>query len=311
MPPGPAEPPPTLAAPLCRGGRRRLCSVLGSGCHAPFTCIRLVRSFFSPLHTHVLLHPCITPRQRQTGFAALKTLVRFSGRLWGCAGLPGVCRHPCAAPCVHKQPGKGFGMGWGWLRRDWEGSWCRHQFGLSGPAVMAAHIPFAGGAKRCQPLPRDPRSPWRRGEDQCGDGGGSAPVRAAISSQHPKNGATTHGEPSQGKTAPACARSQAPVTPTAPKRPCPHSHPVPHTQLPSHPPAPRHLGGARWQSRRHVRGSGSPALPMGAGSSRSLPCHPAAFVSARRLIGGGERQSLRARSPPAQRSPGRCGISKG
>lgn len=43
----------------------------------------------------------------------------------------------------------------------------------------------------------------------------------------------------------------------------------------------------------------APQLSLWARGQAGLPpCHPTAFVSAKRLIGGGERQSLRARSPP-------------
>lgn len=147
------------------------------------------------------------------------------------------------------------------------GTRCRHQFGLSGPAVMATHIPFAGGAERRQPLPRDPRSPWWR------EGSTSAPVRG---SQHPDNRPTT-----SRQNSPCLCQEQS--THNSTSRP----HPL-------HPVSP-HLSGGRCQSCCW----GSPHR-----SSWSVPCHPAAFVSARRLIGGAERQPPWARSPPGAVQPG-------
>lgn len=77
---------------------------------------------------------------------------------------------------------------------------------------MATHIPFAGRAKRRQLLPRDPRSPWRRGADQRGEGWGgpAAPAQAVMSSQRPENGAMTDGVPAQGKAAPCLCQEQSP-----------------------------------------------------------------------------------------------------
>lgn len=105
---------------------------------------------------------------------------------------------------------------------------------------MATHIPFAGRAKRRQLLPRDPRSPWWRGADLCGEGQGglAAPVWAVMSSQHPENRPMTATVPSQGKTAPACARSRAPTT-TLTKDPVPTASLSPASSLELFP----HLGG--------------------------------------------------------------------
>lgn len=191
------------------------------------------------------------------GFAALQPLAHFSacvGGLCGAAGTP-----------VPQAARQGCGKGWRWLQRDWEGSWCRHQFGLSGPAVMATHIPFASGAKRRQLLPRDPRSPWRRGADRRreGRGGPAAPVRAVTSRQRPKSRAVTDGAPSRGKPAPARTRSPAPTTSLT-------KGPVPSARRRADP----RRGGGWCRSRRRSADRGLQLAPWAPGHAGLSPVTP-------------------------------------
>lgn len=222
LPPGPArvcaEPPPSLPAPGSVPRAREAPCRAPAAMHHSCACSLGFR--------------CCTRTRRCTHASPRDSDIRFCCSRAPCAlfcvrvGLCGSAGTPVPPRCA-RAARHGGRKGWGWLRRDCEGSWCRHQFGLSGPAVMATHIPFASGAKRRQLLPRDPRSPWRRGEHRRREGRGApaAPVRAAMSSQRPKNRAVTEGAPSPGKTAPACPRSAAPTTPLA-KGPIP-LHPAP------------------------------------------------------------------------------------
>jgi len=154
-----AEPPSSLAAPgsvpststacWAPAAMHHSCMFVWCACFHHYTCMRCC-SHASPQDndTFLLLSSPLCPWQCR---AATRLQAPVSHR-------------------VHKQPRKDAGRA-GVAAEGLEGSRCRHQFGLSGPAVMATHIPFAGRAKHHQRLPRDPRSPWQGERISTGRGG--------------------------------------------------------------------------------------------------------------------------------------------